>query len=126
MTAHRVRLFYSTTGASGFHDWLSVWLTNMGPWASDEVTNEVPQNTVTAGVDGTGTEYYRVELAFDWTEGKAIILDNLDGYAASYCDWHRIGYHVCTHDDADTQPCSWETTRESGTPPQDIPTLGVT
>jgi|GEM_PF-4628109 len=118
MTIHRTRLFYSTTGASGFHGWLETWLTNMQPWTDSEVTNEVPSST-RSPID-SDAEYYQVELAFEWTEDRAHILDNLDQYLTSYCDWHRIGYHECTHDD-NGGPCSWDERRQNGTVPDYIP-----
>lgn len=112
MTIHRARLFYSTTGAASFHQWLSTWLTNMTPWEADEVGNEAPSETSAAGVDG-GTEHYRVELAFEWSHDKAIIIQQLDQYLAAYCDWHRLGYHVCTHD-GDTEAVVETLTLSSG------------
>lgn len=119
MTAHRIRLIHSTTGASAYHDWLDTWLTNMSPWDYPEVDNDLP--TLRETVDGD--EYYQTELAFDWSEDRATILDQLDQYAASYCKWHRIGYHECDHDEDDPQPCSWDEVVEHGDVPDDIPTF---
>jgi len=121
MTIHRTRPFYSVNGATSFNGWLGVWVTNMTPWTSEEVTNEVPDGP-TETVDGDN-QYYQVELAFEWTEDKAIILDQLDEFLASYCDWHRFGYHVCTHDEENRQPCSWDEKRENGTVPDYIPSI---
>jgi len=126
MSVHRVRLCYSVAGAESFHGWLGTWLTNMSPWDADEVTNGVPTETTTALA--SDAEWYQVELAFDWAEDKAIIVDQLDGYLGSYCDWHRLGYHVCTHDEDNPSPCSWDTDsnlpRESGAVPDRVPALG--
>ncbi|MFP4218810.1 MAG: hypothetical protein ACLFR6_08245 [Salinarchaeum sp.] len=121
MTAHRLRLVHSQSGADDFHAWLESWLTNMSPWDYPEVDNDLP--TLREPVDGES--YYQAELAFDWSEDESIILDNLDDYAASYCDWHRIGYHVCEHDESDPTPCSWDTDlgRKSGSVPDHIPTF---
>lgn len=116
MAIHRTRLFHSTTGADSYHGWLSTWLTNMEPWTDSEVTNQLP--TLRQPLDG-GEDYYHTELAFEWSEDRAIILDQLDQYAASYCSWHRIGYHECTHD-GNGGPCSWDDQRESGTVPTHI------
>lgn len=120
MTAHRVRIFHSTAGSDSYHTWSDQWLLNMSPWSYPEVDNDLPTQTTT--IDGDLT-YYHGELAFDWSEDKAIIFDQLDQYAASYCDWHRIGYHACTHDEDNPQPCSWDETRENGTIPDDTPTF---
>lgn len=77
MTIHRVRLFHSLKGAGSFHGWLDTWLTNMDPWTDDEVTNKLPEERTLQ--DG-GNSFYRGELAFEWSEDKAHILDNIDQY----------------------------------------------
>lgn len=92
----------------------------MEPWADNEVTNESP--TLREHEFGGG-EWYQTELAFEWTEDKTHILDNLHLYAQSYCEWHRIGYHVCSHDEDEPEPCSWDEQRESGTVPEYIPDM---
>jgi hypothetical protein len=122
MTVHRVRLVHSVTGADSYHGWLDQWLTNMQAWDAPEVTNDVP--TLREPIDGSDS-YYQGELAFAWSEDKAIILDNIHQYAQSYCDWHRIAYHVCTHDETDPQPCSWDDVRENGVVPSHVPTFEV-
>lgn len=121
MPIHRTRLFYSTAGGGSFHGWLGTWLANMSPWEAPDVTNSVPNGPLST-VD-SNTDYYAIELAFDWSEDKSHILDNLDQFLDAYCDWHRIGYHVCTHDETDPTPCTWEETRESGSVPAYVPSL---
>jgi hypothetical protein len=121
MTVHRVRLYHSTTGAQDYHDWLSQWLNNVDAALQSEVDNEPP--TLREQVDGDG-EWYQGDLAFTWDEGKANILDNLDIYAANNCDWHRIGYHECSHDEDNPAPCGWdEQPRENGSVPAYIPDM---
>jgi hypothetical protein len=122
MTVHRVRLLHSTAGKNDYHAWLNTWLTNMTPWSDPEVPNDLP--SLRTQIDGSG-EWYQTELAFEWTEDRAIILDNLAQYASSYCDWHRIAYHVCTHDEENGGPCSWDEVRENGTIPSYVPTFTV-
>lgn len=117
---HRVRLYHSTEGAQEYHDWLEVWLTNMEPWEDPEVENDLPKLTQIEEPDSG--EYYRGELAFAWSEDRAHILDNLDQYADAHTDWHRIGYHECTHDE-DGGPCDWDEQRESGDVPHYIPQM---
>jgi hypothetical protein len=84
----------------------------------DEIDNKSP--TLREQIDGGG-EWYQGDLAFNWDEGKANILDNISLYADSYCDWYRLGYHECIHDEDNPQPCSWDEKRENGTIPSDIP-----
>jgi len=113
MSIHRVRLRYSEAGAQSFHGWLSVWLTNMSPWA--ERPNEVPT------LREQPSAHYGGDLTFEWSEDKSIILDQLDGYLAAYCDWYRLAYHVCNHDDSDRTPddgCTFWHHSEGGAVPQ--------
>ena len=120
MAAHRVVLFHSPTGSTDFHNWLDTWLTNMTPWSYPGVQNELPLLNQPNGDD---PEYYAGELAFDWNaESKSIIVDNLEGYLSSYCDWYRLGYHICTHDEDDAD-CTWDDVRDGGTVPASIPSL---
>jgi len=113
MVVHRARLVYPESTGQGFHDWLSVWLTNMEPWAARE--NTVP-DLIEPSPNSPAEPHYRGDLTFEWQEDKAIIVDNLDQYLASYASWHLLGYHDCDHDE---QPdgCSWGQIREGGTPP---------
>lgn len=120
MTVHRVRLFHSADGAEDYHTWLGQWITNMQPWEDPEVTNELP--TIREPIDG-GEDYYQTELAFEWGENRAIILDNLDEHATIHCEWHRIGYHECTHDETDPTPCSWDERRQDGPVTSNIPSV---
>lgn len=122
MTVHRVRLYHSTTGASSYHDWLSQWLNNVDAALQSEVDNEPPILREQTGSERD--DYYMGDLAFHWNEGKAHILDNLDLYAASFCDWHRILYESCTHDEGDErESCSRDEKRENGTIPDYIEDL---
>jgi hypothetical protein len=52
-------------------------------------------------------------------------LDNINQYAASYCEWHRLAYHVCTHDESNPQPCPWDDVRKNGSVPSHVPTFEV-
>jgi len=118
MSIHRIRLFHSTQGAQAYHDWLETWLTNMQSWDADEVTNTAPTERDPLA-DGA-SPYYSGDLAFAWSEDRAVIEDQLSQYAAAYCDWYRLGYHVCTHDEDEPQPCTWDSVNESGVVPDHI------
>lgn len=120
MTVHRVRLYHSTDGAQSYHDWLGQWLNNVDAALQSEIDNEPPTIEQT---EDEKQEWYSGNLAFEWDEGKAHILDNIDQYAAAYCNWHRIGYHECSHDEENLTPCSWDEQRENGTVPDDIPDM---
>jgi hypothetical protein len=112
MSVHRVRLVYSEGGGESFNGWLETWLTNMAPWSERE--NTVPARRDAELVD---TPHYRGNLTFQWTEDKSIIMDQLWGYLTAYCDWALLGYHVCTHDEDNPQPCEWGTVKTNGSVP---------
>jgi len=122
MTVHRFRVIHSTTGAESYHNWLHQWLLNVDAALQSSVSNESPK--LVDAFDGSGT-WYQGDLAFDWAEGKANIFDNIELYADSYCDWHRIGYHECSHDETEITSCSWQEVRESGTIPSYVPDMIV-
>lgn len=119
MAIHRVRLVYSEAGAASFNAWLGQWLLNMSPWAERE--NNVPD--VVEPLDEATPAHYRGDLTFDWSEDKAIIEDQLNGYLAPYCDWGIVGYHVCGNDREDLSVeynCGWESVTEHGTVPNGV------
>ena len=120
MTVHRFRLYHSTGGSEQYHNWLGQYTLNLNAALGDEVEKEVP--TLTQSRDND-LEWYQGDYAFAWDEGKAQIYQSMDLYAESYCNWHRIGYHECSHDEDDPTPCSWDEVRESGTIPSAIPSL---
>jgi len=120
MVVHRFRLVHSTGGSTSYHDWLGQFTLNVNAALGNEVEKDVPSLTETLD----GDSYYQGDLAFAWSEGKAQLYDNFDTYAASYCDWHRIAYHECTHDGTGG-PCSWDEVRENGTIPDFAPTFEV-
>jgi hypothetical protein len=115
MSIHRVRLVYSEAGAASFNAWLETWLTNMQPW-------EARENSVPSLRDGplVETPHYRGDLTFAWSENRAIIEDQLNGYLGPYCDWGIVAYHVCDHDSEDRTGCEWENVTEHGAVPQEV------
>lgn len=123
MVVHRFRIFHSTAGASSFQDWFGQFTLNVNAALDEELTRE--KTTLREPIDDTDESYYAGDFAFAWDEGKANLYQNFDQYAASYCDWHRIAYHECSHDEADGGPCSWDEVRENGTIPDAVPTITV-
>lgn len=115
MTIHRLRLEYSESGGQSFNNWLSIWLTNMEPWSERENTTPTLQDGALVS-----EPHYRGELTFDWSEDKAIIMDQLWGYLTSYCKWARLRYHVCDHDKSEPTPCEWEVEQTHGTLPEGV------
>lgn len=100
------------------------WVDNYSEWTGDPVTHELVETN--AAMDDSGTTYLRGDWRFhDQGEAATDILDDLSSRLQSINSglWHRLGYHVCDHDEATATACSWDQTLEWGTVPNDIPTF---
>ena len=117
MTGHRYRIVHGTAGADSFIDWLDQYLVNLQPWAHDDVTNDIPDAPNVPPELSLGAEYYQYELAFDWSEERSIIEDQIVGYIESYCDAYRVEHHACDHGEDDGGRCDYETVAVSDPPP---------
>jgi hypothetical protein len=122
MTVHRIILAHSTVGAQGFHAWLDQWLLNVDAALQSEVDNDPP--ILRQQTDGNA-KWHQGELAFAWDEGKTNILDNIEIYCDSHCDWYRLGYHACSHDRAESETCSYQEVRQSGPIPKHVTDVNV-
>lgn len=100
------------------------WVDNYTEWDSDPVSHEL--NETNTAIDDSGTAYVRGDWRFeDQGEEPTNILTDLSERLQSMQGglWHRLAYHVCTHDEDDPQPCSWDEVVEHGDVPDDIPTF---
>jgi len=115
MVVHRFRLYHSTAGSDALHNWLGQFTQNINAALGNEVTKEVP--TLRETLDGQ--QYYGGDYAFEWAKGKAHFWGNVTVYARDYCDWYRMGYHECDHDETNVNgsSCSWEDSAENGPVP---------
>lgn len=102
------------------------WVANYSEWTADPVTHALVETT--AALDGSGTTYLRGDWRFvEQGETATDILDDLSGRLQNVQGglWHRLGYHVCAHDEENGGACAWDTTVESGSVPSDVPTIEV-
>jgi len=102
------------------------WVANYTEWTADPVTHTLRETTT--GIDGSGTTYLRGDWRFvDQGEVPTDILADLSGRLQTFQGglWHRLGYHVCTHDEDRSTPCSWDEKHEWGAVPSDIPDFEV-
>lgn len=102
------------------------WVENYAEWTADPAEHSLTETD--AALDGTGTTYVRGDWRFeDQGETATDILDDLSARLQSIQGglWHRLGYHVCTHDEEAASPCSWDYKLEWGTIPTDIPDFEV-
>lgn len=99
------------------------WVDNYAEWTDDPVTHGLTETT--ASLDGSDTVYLRGDWRFiDQGEDQTAMLNDLHERLDSMQGglWHRLGYHVCTHDEGGG-PCAWDETVAAGQIPSDIPTI---
>jgi len=115
MVVHRFRLYHSVAGADSFRNWIGQFTQNINAALTGEVDKE--PTTLRETIDGE--QYYATDYAFEFSKGKAHFWENAKVYARDRCEWYRMGYHECTHDDTDVSGsnCSWQDQAENGTVP---------
>jgi len=121
MTVHMVRVFFEPPKGNA-ETAIDNWVSNYNEWTSDPVEHRLVETN--AKVDGSGTTYIRGDWRFvDQGEDPTTILTDLSDRLSSLQGglWHRLGYHVCEHDEDNASPCSWDQIHEDGTIPSDIP-----
>jgi hypothetical protein len=124
VTVHRIKLYYSTTDAEMFHSWLTDWDASRDGDTGDEVTNEIPDVPVTPRVK-SNDEYFSATLSYDFAEPPTEVLKEPYHALTEHCDWSRVGYHECDHDESNPEPCAFIDYHvlEDGTVPDHIPTF---
>lgn len=55
--------------------------------------------------------------AFDSTDTKSNLLDDIEAIVNGEVDWYKIQHHECSHDEGKSN-CAWNTTRTGGTVPE--------
>jgi hypothetical protein len=124
MSVHRIHLFYSAAGSTAFHNWLADWDDARDGDTGDELTNEIPDAPVTPR-DDSNAEYYSATLSYDFGEPPTEVLREPYHALTDHCDWGRLGYHECDHDESDPEPCAFTSDHvlEDGAVPDHVPTF---
>jgi len=98
------------------------WLANNTAWTEDPVPHELSL------VDDPLTDapvHFRGDLRFEASDDKRALLDRIETDLSGVVSWYRVGYHRCSHDEDNAQPCSWDEGVEFGTVPRGVPTFEV-
>jgi hypothetical protein len=99
--------------------WIDDWIADEDTWTGDPITHEIrPGNTE---IDGSGTDYFGGDFRFEKTNSEGNIASNFASFVGVFTTWHRLGYHLCPHDEANGGSCSWDSQYEDGSVPSDIP-----
>jgi len=121
MTVHMVRVL-AESPRGGAATAIDNWVQNYSEWTADPVAHELRE--VNTELDGGGTTHLRGDWRFeDQGEAPTDILSDLSDRLQSLEGglWHRLGYHVCDHDEDDRGGCEWDETVEVGSVPADVP-----
>jgi len=123
MTVHMFRVYMEDTrpqySLALARTWIDDWIADGDTWTGDPVEHEI--YPVAAGIDGEGTPYFQGDFRFEKTKSESNLASNFSTFIGVFTAWHRLNYHLCPHDDANGQDCTWDKKFESGTVPSDIP-----
>lgn len=114
MTVHAIRVIagpQSSWDLDQINAEMDDWVSKQSEWESDPDEHVI--RPVSAGIDGTGTQYFNGIYRFTLeSEPKANLLQKCEDKLVNKCLWYRLAYHSCNHDEEDPQPCSWDEVRE--------------
>lgn len=97
------------------------WVSNYTEWDADPVEHSLTETNTK--LDGSGVQYVHGDWRFiQESEDSTKMLENLSDRLQSLQDglWHRLGYHICTHDEDNPKPCGWGETLEFGNVPTEV------
>jgi hypothetical protein len=87
---------------------------------ADAVSNNIPDATKSS--QNSDLEYYSVSMTFASHEDPLVVLEDPYGKLVELCDWSRVGYHACQHDETDPGNCEWDKIPDdNGTVPDPVP-----
>lgn len=129
MTVHmfRVQVGIGNQSVSQLEQRFNAWMRANERWEGDTVPHELRQTNTRE--DGSGTEFYAIDVRFLPASGRANIQQALESRLGGGVAWYRIGYHACTHREGDgsSGPCSWDSVTEwsadGESVPADVPSI---
>lgn len=122
MTVHMVRVIIGPNDKMTLqqaNDELDKWVNNHSEWVEDSTEHHVRETNTDPS--GSGVTYWRGSYRFEYSDAKDNLLQKCEDKLTDKCDWYRLGYHVCDHDESDRQGCSWDDEREWTAKDQSIP-----
>lgn len=92
------------------NDALDTWVANHSEWIDDTSPHQLRE--VNTESDGSGVVYWNGICRFYLSDEKDNLLTKCEDKLVNKCDWYRLGYHNCDHDESDRRGCSWDDERE--------------
>lgn len=130
MTVHMIRVCIGPNDKMTLqqaNDALDTWVGNHSEWVEDSVEHAVSETNTQ--LDGSGTAYWLGSYRFGYSDAKDNLVQKCEDKIVNKCDWYRLGYHICDHDENDRGGCSWDDEREwtakDVTIPSGVPTFEV-
>lgn len=127
MSVHMFRVYVGagSIAITDLESRINDWVASNPEWESDAVSHTLTEHNTE--LDGTGEAYYHVDVRFIEEETKANLLQKLTDKIVNKVAWFRVGYHNCTHDENNHEPCLWgdseEWTAKDVTIPAGVPEL---
>lgn len=120
MTVHMIRVVIGPDTAKmtlqQANDALDAWVGNHSEWVEDSVAHHVTETQLP-----DGTTYWHGSYRFEYSDAKTNLLTKCEDKLVNKCDWYRLGYHNCDHDEAARGGCSWDDECEWTAKDQSIP-----
>jgi hypothetical protein len=95
------------------------WKAQNTPWTEDPADHNLSASNTE--LDGSGTEHYVGTVRFEFSDDSDQLTQDIKYGLSGVVEWARIGYHKCDHDEDSGTGCSWDSSTEIGTVPDDVP-----
>lgn len=124
-----IRVYISTEGKTSLeahNTAMDDWVSQQSVWMEDPDTHHIIE---VSPLEEDSTPYYMGTYRFHVpaSDEKDNLLQKCEDKLVNKCDWYRIWYHVCDHDEDEStrDGCTWDEMREwtdkDVTIPADIP-----
>lgn len=114
MTVHMFRCYIGQgkMSTTDLETRINDWVESNGEWEADSVEHTLRQRNTE--IDGSGTDYYAIDVRFLPNQSKANLLQKFTDKLENKVAWYRVGYHACTHREGDGSSglCDWDDSAE--------------
>jgi hypothetical protein len=94
------------------------WKKQNTPWTEDPSDHNL---SVTEPTTEKGTRHFIGIVRFEFSDDATQLTQDIKYGLSGVVGWARIGYHECDHDEDSGEGCSWDSSTEFGTVPDDVP-----
>jgi hypothetical protein len=98
---------------------VNTWKNQHTPWTADPASHKLDVHR--PNVEGTAPECFVGTVRFEFSDDASQLTQDIKYGLSGVVEWARIGYHECDHDEDSGSGCSWDSSTEFGTVPDDVP-----